>query len=112
MDGLLHVREVEVGKIVAGAVIVGMEAEAGDGLGDHALFGQSVIIRTLEELLLWMRISHQLGAMLRQFRAQVTALITGKPEFIRFYRGVRTSDHLKFQVSDDVFERHRRMLKK
>src|SRR5579864_1445334 len=58
-----------------------------------------------------MRICHQLGAMLSQFRAEIAAVEAGEPEFVRFYSGISAADHLKFQVGDDVLEWHGRMLK-
>src|SRR5581483_10665753 len=68
-NGIVHVLEVDVVKVVTGLVIVGMQAEAGDGLRDHTLLGQRVIVGPAEEMLLGMRIAHQLGAMGREFGA-------------------------------------------
>src|ERR1043166_902239 len=59
-----------------------------------------------------MGVGHELGAMFRQFRAEIAALEAGEPEFVRLYGAISAADHLKFQIGDNVFERHRRMLKK
>src|SRR5690242_6366313 len=59
-----------------------------------------------------MRISNELGTMFRQFRAEIAAVEAGEPELIRLYGAIGAADHLKFQIGDNVFERHRRMLKK
>src|SRR5438270_6249384 len=59
-----------------------------------------------------MRIDHQFGAMFRQLRAEIAAVEAGEPEFVGLYRGISAADHLKFQVGNNVFERHRRMLEK
>ena len=44
MNGLFHVREVEMAHVVAGAMIISVQAEAGDGLRDNPFFGKSVIV--------------------------------------------------------------------
>ena len=60
--------------IVAGLVVVGVQAVAGNGLRYHALLGQGVIVGARKEFLFWMRIGDQMGAMGCQRRAQVGAL--------------------------------------
>lgn len=44
MNGLLHMREIEMGYVITGAVVVRVEAKAGDGLGDNSFPGESVIV--------------------------------------------------------------------
>src|ERR1700730_8459233 len=80
-------------------------------MGNDALFGQGVIVRTLEKVLFRMRISYQFGAMFRQLWAEIAAVETSEPELVGFHGRVRAADHFKFEVGDDLLERHRRMLK-
>src|SRR5258708_4558643 len=111
MDSFLHMDEVNVGDVVAGTVVVRVKAKTRHGMGDDALFGQGVIVGSLEEVLFGMRICHQPGAMFRQFRAEIAAIETSEPEFIGFNSRVWAANHFKFQVGDNVFERHLRMFK-
>src|SRR5215470_17581943 len=93
-------------------MIVSMKAIAGDGLRYYASFCQSIIVGTLEEVLLRMRIRHQLGTVPGQLRPQVAALIAGKPKLIRLDRRIGAADHLKLQIGHNVLQREWRMLKK
>src|SRR5436305_468033 len=104
--------EVDVGNVVAGLMIVSVEAKTRYRMSDNALLSKSVIVRALKEVLFWMWIGHQLGAMFCQLRAQVTAIKASEPEFVKFYRGISAADHFKFQVGNDVLDRHGRVLKK
>src|ERR1041384_5840623 len=93
-------------------MIVSMQAIAGDGLRDYASFSERIIIRSLEKLLLRMRIGHHLGAMLGQLRPQIAPFITGKPKLIWLDRRIGAADHLKLQIGDDVLQRDWRVLEK
>jgi len=55
--------EVDVCQVVAGLVIIRMEAEAGDGLGHHTFFCQDVVVRAGKEVLIGVRIAGKARAM-------------------------------------------------
>src|SRR5216684_2728333 len=57
-----------------------------------------------------MGISHQLGAMFGQFRAEITAVEAGEPELVRLYCRIGTADHFKFQIGNNALERYWRMI--
>src|SRR5437868_9074441 len=94
--------------IVAGTVIVRVQAKAGDGLRDHAFERESVVIGAGEEVLFWMRICDQPGAMRGEFRAEIRALPATQPQFVRLNFRIGAADHFKFKVGRDVHEGNRR----
>lgn len=108
-DGVGHVGEVDGGEIVRDVVVVLVQAEAGDGVCDDALTGESDVVGALEELLLGVWIVDQVCTMFGEFRAEVGALVAGEPEGSGRDGGIGAADHLKFQVGDDAGEWCRRM---
>src|SRR6185312_16725367 len=77
-----HVREVDGAELVRRLVVVLMQAEAGDGLGDDAGPCERVVVRTLEELLCGVRIGDEVRAVTGEFRPKVRAFVSGEPESV------------------------------
>src|SRR6185437_12017658 len=65
-DGVGHVDEVDGAEFVAGLVVVLVESEAGDGLGDDALERKGVVVGAAEEMLSGVGIVDQMSAVLCQ----------------------------------------------
>src|ERR1700745_2790516 len=61
-------------------------------------------------MLLRTRVTHQLSAVRRQRRAQIRALPPAKPGVIIRNGRIATPDHLEFEISGKVLQRHGRML--
>ncbi len=108
-DGLGHVGEVDRAEFVAGLVVVLVQAEAGDGVGDDTLVRERVVIGSLKEVLRRVRVVDQMGAMFGEFRAEVGAFEAGEPERSGGDRWVGPADHLELEVGDDAGERDRRV---
>src|SRR5437870_2443272 len=77
-DGLSHMLEVNAGQIVALTVVVAVQTETRNRVGDDSLRRQHVIVGTTKEILLRMRISDEPRAVLREFRPQIRSLIAGQ----------------------------------
>lgn len=101
--------EVDGGELVAGLVIVLMEAEAGDGLGDDALASEGDVVGALEEVLFGVGVVDEVGAVFGEFGAEVGALVAGEPEGAFGDGGIWTADHFKFEIGDDSVERNGRV---
>ncbi len=63
-----------MGQVVAGLMVVLVQAVTGDCLGHDALFREHVIVGTLEEVLGRMRVGDQVGAVLGQFGAKIRSI--------------------------------------
>lgn len=85
-------------------MVVGVEAEAGDGVGDDALTCEGDVVGTLEKLLFGVGVLHKMGAVACEFRTESGAFEAGQPECSRRDGRVRSSDHLKLKVGDDGVE--------
>ena len=55
--------KVDAADFVAWLMVVRVQPKAGDGLGNDSPLGQAVVIGSLEEVLLGMRIGNQAGAV-------------------------------------------------
>ena len=110
LDGLVHVGEVDFGEFVGGLVVVGVQAEAGDGVGDDALLGEGVVVGALEEFLVGVGIVDEAGAVFGEFGAEVGAVEAGEPESAFGDEWVWAADHLEFEVGDDAGKRDRWVL--
>lgn len=89
-------------------VIVGMQAEARNGMGDNPGPCESNVVGALKEALRGMRIRNQPGAVARKFRAKVGTLVSGEPKSEFANRRIGPADHFEFQVGHDRSERNRR----
>jgi hypothetical protein len=103
-DGAGHVGEVDGAELVAGLVVVLVEAVAGDGLGDDALLGECVVVGATEELLGGMGIGDEVRAVFCELGAEVGAVEAGEPESAGGDGGVGAADHLELEVGDDGVE--------
>src|ERR1041385_4812349 len=86
-----------------------MQAVAGNSLSNNALLGKNVIVRPLEKVLGRMRIADQVRPMRSQFRTQVRAGPSGKPERISGHCRIWPPDHLEFKIGSDIFQSDRWM---
>ncbi len=76
-DGVGHVSKVDGAELVGGMVVVLMEAEAGDGVGDHTLQRKGVVVGSAEELLFRVRILGEVGTVLCELGAEIGAFKAG-----------------------------------
>ena len=79
-------------------------------MGDDAALGQRVVVGALEEFLVRMRVADEVRAVFGERGAEVRALVSGEPEIACRDGRIRTADHFKFKIGDDVVERDRRVL--
>jgi len=100
-----HEVEVEVGDVVGGLVVVGVETVAGDGVGDDAALGKGVVVRALEEVLVWVGVGGEGCAVLGQSCAEVGALVASEPEGAVGQERVGSANHLELEVGGDFVER-------
>ena len=91
-------------------MVVGVEAKAGDGVGDDALTCEGDVVGTLEELFLGVGVLHKMGTVACEFRSESGAFEAGQPKSSRRDGRVRSSDHLKLKVGDDGVEGDGRVL--
>ena len=66
-------REVDAADFVSRLMVVRMQAEAGNSVGNDALPGETVVVGSLEEILFGVRVGDQVGSMARQLGPQVAA---------------------------------------
>ncbi len=85
-------------------MVIGVEAEAGDGVRDDTLASEGDIVGALEELLLGVRVLDEVGTLFGELGPESGALVAGEPESSGRDGGVGAADHLEFQVGDDVGE--------
>ena len=76
-DGVGHVSEVDGAEFVAGLMVVLVETEAGDGVGDDASLGEGEVVGSPEELLTGVRIAYKTSPVLGEFGAEVGAVEAG-----------------------------------
>lgn len=101
--------EVDCADLVGSLMVVMVQAEAGDSVGNDALACQRVVIGPLEKLFLRMRIVDEVSAMLRELSPEVGAVVTRKPQRARRHRRIGPADHLKLEVGDNLRQWDRRM---
>ncbi len=101
--------EVDGAEFVAGLVVVLVEAEAGDGLGDDALESESVVVGALEEFFAGVGVVDEVRAVFCKFGAEIGAVEAGEPEGSGRDGGVGPANHLEFEVGDDAGEWDGRM---
>ena len=86
-------------------MVVGVETEAGDSVGDDALTGEGYVVGALEELLLGVGVLDEVCTVSGELGAEGGALIAGEPKGSGGDGGVGTADHLELEVRDDIGER-------
>ena len=52
-------------------MIIRMQTETRNRMGDYALSGERVIVRTAEKILFWVRVFYQFRAAPCEFRAEI-----------------------------------------
>lgn len=109
-DGGGHVGEVDGGDLVGGLVVVLVESEAGDGLGDDTEVGEVDVVGALEEVFGGVRIVDEVSTVSGELWAEVGAIEACEPEGSGGNGGVGAADHFELEVGDDGVERERGML--
>src|SRR5438067_1892408 len=104
--------EINAGQLVARPVVIAVQTETRNRVGDDSLRRQHVVVGTTEEILLRMRISDEPRAMLREFRPQIRSFIAGQPERVGGNGRIRATNHFEFKIGDKTFDRCGRMLLK
>src|ERR1039458_9216412 len=90
-------------------VVILMQPVTGDGLRDDSPPRQRDIVGALEEVLAGVRIRKQVGAVLRQFRAEVGAFVAGEPQRVAGDGGIGPADHFEFEACHNGSQRHGRV---
>lgn len=90
-------------------MVVLVQTEARDGVGDDALGGEGVVVGTAEELFFGVWIVDEVSAVSGEFGAKVGAIEAGEPEGAGGDSRVRAADHLEFEVGDNCGEWKGRM---
>lgn len=93
-------------------MIVGVQAEAGDGLGDDAFEGEGEVVGALEEELFGVGVGDKVGAVTGELGTEVGALVAGKPEGAGGDGGIGAADHFELEVGDDAGEGDGRVVEK
>ena len=101
--------EVNGAELVAGLVVVLVQAEAGDRLRDDPLERQGIVVGALEEVLRRVGVVDKMRAVFREFRSEVRPVEAGELQRSSGNGRVGTADHVKFEVGDDAGERNWRV---
>lgn len=93
-------------------MVVLVEAEAGDGMGDYALRGKSEVVGSAEELLLLVGVVDEAGTVFGKLGTKVGSVEAGEPKSAGWNCGVWAADHLELQIRDNGGEGNGRMREK
>src|SRR5215213_2999098 len=88
---------------IAGMVVVGVQAEAGNGVSNNSLPSERVIIRTLKKVFFRMWVLNKPGSSFREFGPEIGAFVARQPQLFRSDFRIRAADHLEFEVRDQLF---------
>src|SRR6185369_13636782 len=104
-----HEGEVDLPNLITHAMVIGVQTKTRNRVSNHATQCERVVVGTLKEILLRMRISNKRRTLTREFRTECRSLKASQPQCTGSHLRIRPAKHFKSDIRNYLLERHGRM---